>query len=330
MDMHLAGKVAVVTGASKGIGLAVTRALVAEEVRVAAGARTTSDELAALSADGTVVPVLGDLSAPDGPAALVDEAVRTFGAIDVLVNNVGAVTPRLDGFLAIDDAEWERTLAINFLTAVRATRAALPHLLERAPSTIVTVCSVNSFLPDPTVVDYSAAKAALANLSKSLSKEFGPRGVRVNTVSPGPVETALWLGDQGVAATLAGPGGRDAGGHRQGGRRGDRHGAVHPSRRGRRRRRPARRRPGRQRHRFRRRHRRRPGDHPVVATRRAARLIRRLLEGAAHGSQVLPKDGQGPVAVLRRHGAGVVEPPLVVGRGPDERPRRARHRRTGP
>ena len=209
MDMHLAGKVAVVTGASKGIGLAVTRALVAEEVRVAAGARTTSDELAALATDGTVVPVLGDLSAPDGPAALVDEAVRTFGAIDVLVNNVGAVTPRLDGFLAIDDAEWERTLAINFLTAVRATRAALPHLLERAPSTIVTVCSVNSFLPDPTVVDYSAAKAALANLSKSLSKEFGPRGVRVNTVSPGPVETALWLGDQGVAATLAGPGGRD-------------------------------------------------------------------------------------------------------------------------
>ena len=203
MDMHLAGKVAVVTGASKGIGLAVTRALVAEEVRVAAGARTTSDELAALAADGTVAPVLGDLSAPHGPAALVDEAVRTFGAIDVLVNNVGAVTPRLDGFLAIDDAEWERTLAINFLTAVRATRAALPHLLERAPSTIVTVCSVNSFLPDPTVVDYSAAKAALANLSKSLSKEFGPRGVRVNTVSPGPVETALWLGPGGVADTIA-------------------------------------------------------------------------------------------------------------------------------
>jgi NAD(P)-dependent dehydrogenase (short-subunit alcohol dehydrogenase family) len=69
---------------------------------------------------------------------------------------------------------------------------------------------VNSFLPDPAVVDYSAAKGALANLSKSLSKEFGPRGVRINTVSPGPVETALWLGDQGVAATIARAGTGDA------------------------------------------------------------------------------------------------------------------------
>jgi NAD(P)-dependent dehydrogenase (short-subunit alcohol dehydrogenase family) len=208
--MHLAGKVAVVTGASKGIGLAVTRALVAEEVRVAAGARTSTDELAALATDGRVLPVLGDLTSADGPARLVDEAVRAFGAVDILVNNVGAVTPRLDGFLAVDDEEWERTLSINFLAAVRATRAALPHLLERAPSTIVTVCSVNSFLPDPAVVDYGAAKAALANLSKSLSKEFGPRGVRINTVSPGPVETALWLGAQGVAATIARAGAGDA------------------------------------------------------------------------------------------------------------------------
>src|SRR4051812_36770456 len=207
--MHLAGKVAVVTGASKGIGLAVTRAFAAEEMRVAAGARTAGDELAALAGDGAVLPVLGDLTAPDGPATLITEAVRAFGAIDVLVNNVGAVTPRPGGFLAVEEADWERALLINFLTAVRTTRAALPHLLERAPSTVVTVCSVNSFLPDPLVVDYGAAKAALANLSKSLSKEFGPRGVRVNTVSPGPVETALWLGDQGVAATLAGPGGRE-------------------------------------------------------------------------------------------------------------------------
>ena len=92
------------------------------------------------------------------------------------------------------------------MPAVRATRAALPHLLERAPATVVTVASVNSFLPDPGVIDYSAAKAALANLCKSLSKEFGPRGIRVNTVSPGPVETDLWLGDHGVAATVAGAG----------------------------------------------------------------------------------------------------------------------------
>jgi NAD(P)-dependent dehydrogenase (short-subunit alcohol dehydrogenase family) len=210
VDMHLSGKVAVVTGASKGIGLAVTRALVEEEVRVAAGARTSSDELVALGDPGQVLPVLGDLTTAEGPRHLVDEAIRAFGAIDILVNNVGAVTPRLDGFLALDDADWEHTLAVNFLSAVRATRAALPHLLERAPSTVVTVCSVNSFLPDPAVVDYGAAKAALANLSKSLSKEFGPRGVRFNTVSPGPVETSLWLGDQGVAATVARAGAGDA------------------------------------------------------------------------------------------------------------------------
>jgi len=119
------------------------------------------------------------------------------------VNNVGAVRPRLDGFLAITDAEWDWALTINFLTAVRTTRAALPHLLERPASAIVTVASVNAVLPDPTVIDYSAAKAALVNFSKSVSKEFGARGVRANTVSPGPVETALWLGDHGVAETVA-------------------------------------------------------------------------------------------------------------------------------
>lgn len=200
MDLGLAGKVAVVTGASKGIGLAVVHALRAEGARVVAGARRTGP-LAAL--DG-VHPVAVDLATPDGPGRLVDEAVATFGGIDVLVNNVGAVRPRVDGFLAIPDAEWEATLALNFLAGVRATRAALPHLLDRAPSTIVTVGSVNAFLPDPGVIDYCAAKAALANFCKALSKEVGPRGVRVNTVDPGPVETDLWLGDRGVAATVSG------------------------------------------------------------------------------------------------------------------------------
>jgi NAD(P)-dependent dehydrogenase (short-subunit alcohol dehydrogenase family) len=211
VDLQLAGKVAVVTGASKGIGLAVTRSLAAEGVRVVAGARQGSAELTELAATGSVHPVLVDLTLREGPARLVAEAVAAFGGIDVLVNNVGAVTPRTEGFLAISDDDWDRTLTINFLAAVRTTRAALPHLLEHESSAVVTVCSVNAFLPDPTVLDYSAAKGALANFSKSLSKEFGPRGVRVNTVSPGPVETALWLGDDGVAATLARSGGSDAG-----------------------------------------------------------------------------------------------------------------------
>lgn len=211
MDLNLSGKVAVVTGASKGIGLAVVRALAEEGASVVAGSRGGSSELTALAAAYPVHPVAVDLSSADGPAALVAEAVATYGAVDVLVNNIGAVRPRVDGFLAITDDEWQWALDLNFLSAVRATRAALPHLLERAPSTIVTVGSVNAVLPDPGVIDYSAAKGALANFSKSLSKEFGPRGVRVNTVSPGPVETALWFGDDGVAATVARAGGEDAG-----------------------------------------------------------------------------------------------------------------------
>jgi NAD(P)-dependent dehydrogenase (short-subunit alcohol dehydrogenase family) len=210
MDLQLSGKVAVVTGASKGIGLAITRGLVAEGVSVVAGARKGSAELDELAAGGAVVPVLLDLSTPEGPAQLVDAAVARFGGIDVLVNNIGALKPRTDGFLAIPDEDWLWALNINFLSAVRTTRAALPHLLERTPSTIVTVSSVNAFLPDPGVIDYSAAKGALTNFCKSISKEFGPRGVRVNTVSPGPVETSLWLGTDGVAATIAASGGPSA------------------------------------------------------------------------------------------------------------------------
>jgi NAD(P)-dependent dehydrogenase (short-subunit alcohol dehydrogenase family) len=203
MDLNLSGKVAIVTGASKGIGLAITRSLGAEGVTVAAGARQGSDELTELASRAPVHVMPVDLATPDGPARLIDQAVERFGGLDILVNNVGAVRPRLDGFLAVTDEDWDSTLTINFLAAVRTCRAALPHLLARAPSTIVTISSVNAFLPDPGVIDYCAAKAALSNFCKSLSKEVGPLGVRVNTVSPGPVETALWLGDDGVAATVA-------------------------------------------------------------------------------------------------------------------------------
>jgi len=203
MDLGLDGKVAVVTGASKGIGLAVTRALVQEGASVVAGARAVTDDLRALVADGYPVrPVAVDLTDPEGPGALVDQALTAFGGVDVLVNNVGAVRPRPGGFLSLSDDDWTWSLLINFMAAVRCTRAAVPHLIERR-GTIVTTSSVNAFLPDPLVIDYSAAKGALANFSKALSKELGPTGVRVNTVSPGPVSTDLWLGEDGVARTVA-------------------------------------------------------------------------------------------------------------------------------
>jgi NAD(P)-dependent dehydrogenase (short-subunit alcohol dehydrogenase family) len=202
VKLDLAGKTAVVTGASRGIGLAVAQALVREGVNVVAGALNTSAELGTLADGGGVRVVLDDLTTTAGCQALVDAAVDEFGGIDLLVNNVGGVRPRTDGFLQVTDADWLWALDVNLLSAVRATRAAVPHLLERAPSAITTVCSVNATLPDPGVIDYSAAKAALRSFSKSLSKELGPAGVRVNTVSPGPVETALWLGAGGVAETI--------------------------------------------------------------------------------------------------------------------------------
>jgi NAD(P)-dependent dehydrogenase (short-subunit alcohol dehydrogenase family) len=203
VELNLMGKVAVVTGASKGIGLAITRALAEEGALVVAASLHGSPELDLLAERWHVHPILVDLSTDTGPAAVIAEAIDHYEHLDVLVNNVGAVRPRPDGFLSITDEDWSSTFTINFFAAVRTMRAALPHLAQRSKSSIVTISSVNAFLPDPLVVDYCAAKGALANLSKALSKEYGPRGVRVNTVSPGPVETDLWLGEHGVAATVA-------------------------------------------------------------------------------------------------------------------------------
>jgi NAD(P)-dependent dehydrogenase (short-subunit alcohol dehydrogenase family) len=197
MDLGLAGKAAVVTGASKGIGLAVVRALVAEGVEVTAGARHF-DGLPAGVREFAV-----DLSTPDGPGRLIKDAFSAYGRLDLLVNNVGAAHPRPGGFLSITDDDWLATLTLDLLATVRASRAALPHLLA-SRGTIVTVASVNAVLPDPLVMDYSAAKAALVSFCKSLSKEVGPKGVRVNTISPGPVATDLWLGEDGVANTVGG------------------------------------------------------------------------------------------------------------------------------
>jgi NAD(P)-dependent dehydrogenase (short-subunit alcohol dehydrogenase family) len=197
MDLGLNERTAIVTGASRGIGLAVTRGLVAEGARVTAGARKSSAELDELAGTGLVQVVQVDLSGPDGPARLVAAAGDR---IDILVNNVGAAPARPGGFTEDD---WLASLTLDLMAAVRTIRAALPIMTAAGKGAIVNISSVNASLPDPGVMDYSAAKAALANFSKSLSKEVGPRGIRVNTVSPGPVATDLWLGDHGVAATVS-------------------------------------------------------------------------------------------------------------------------------
>ena len=200
MDLGLDGRMAIVTGASRGIGLAVTRGLVAEGARVTAGARKSTAELDELAGTGQVQVVQVDLAAPDGPARLVAAAGER---IDILVNNVGAAAARPGGFADITDEDWLTSLTLDLMAAVRATRAALPIMVAAGKGAIINISSVNASLPDPGVMDYSAAKAALANFSKSLSKEAGPKGIRVNTVSPGPVATDLWLGDHGVAATVS-------------------------------------------------------------------------------------------------------------------------------
>jgi NAD(P)-dependent dehydrogenase (short-subunit alcohol dehydrogenase family) len=202
MDLRLDGKRVVVTGAGRGIGLAVTRAFTAEGATVVAGTRRTNADLEALPG---VTPVEVDLAEPEGPDRLIAAAGER---IDVLVNNVGIAPPRTQGFLEVTDEMWATTWNLDVMSAVRATRAALPLMLGHGGS-IVNIGSVNARLADPIVVDYSAAKAAMTNLAKSLSKEFGPRGIRVNTVAPGPVATDLWLGDGGVAATVGAATGAD-------------------------------------------------------------------------------------------------------------------------
>ena len=207
MDLKLSGKVAVVTAASKGIGLAIVRALVEEGARVVAGARDT----ATLEGLERVTPLAVDLATPKGPGQLIARAIEEHGRVDVLVNNMGAVRLRMNGFLAISDEEFEWAMQMNFFSSLRATHAAITQMLTQGGGAIVNVASVNAFFqPDGGTVDYGAAKAALVNLTKSLSQEFGPRGIRINDVSPGPVSTDLWLGANGVAETVAKAMGVDA------------------------------------------------------------------------------------------------------------------------
>jgi NAD(P)-dependent dehydrogenase (short-subunit alcohol dehydrogenase family) len=199
MDLELTDKVAIVTGAGKGIGLATVRALVQEGVHVVAASMHTE------SLDGLdrVTPVALDLGDPAAPAQLVQRAIDEHGRLDVLVNNVGAVKVRIDGFLGTTDEDFAWAMNINFFAAMRAVRAALAPMIDQGAGAIVNTASVNAFYhPDAAVIDYGAAKAALVNFTKAISQEFGPKGIRINSVSPGPVATDLWLGDKGVAATV--------------------------------------------------------------------------------------------------------------------------------
>ncbi len=163
MDLMLTDKVAVVTGASKGIGLAVTKALVEEGAMVSPALART----AALTGLDRVTAVAVDLADPAAPGQLVQRALDDHGRIDILVNNVGAVRMRLDGFLGTSDEEFEWAMQMNFFTTLRATRAAIVAMVAQGSGAIVNVASVNAFFqPDGGTIDYGAAKAAVVNLDQ--------------------------------------------------------------------------------------------------------------------------------------------------------------------
>ncbi|MEU6190515.1 SDR family oxidoreductase [Nocardia sp. NPDC047038] len=202
MDLHLSGKIAVVTGASRGIGLAISQALVDAGAHVVAGSRSRGAGLGALVDAGKVTFVSADLSLPGGADDLI-AAAADHGGIDILVNNVGAVTVQPGGIARVTDDQWQASWDLNVMGTVRPTRAALPQMYRRGGGSIVIVGSVNAYYPDPGIYDYCATKAAVTNFGKALSKELGPRNIRVNSISPGPVTTGLWLDEGGVADTIA-------------------------------------------------------------------------------------------------------------------------------
>jgi NAD(P)-dependent dehydrogenase (short-subunit alcohol dehydrogenase family) len=207
VDLMLLDKVAIVTGASKGIGMAVTEALADEGSLVVAAARGVSS----LQGLENVTAVAMDLSERSAPAELIQRTLDKYGRVDILVNNVGALKVRLDGFLGTTDEDFQWALEMNFFTALRASRAALPSMARQHSGTIVNISSANClFEPDASTIDYGAAKAAVVNLTKALAQEFGSQGIRINAVSPGPVSTDLWLGESGVAETVAAARGTDA------------------------------------------------------------------------------------------------------------------------
>lgn len=197
---EFSGKRVLVTGGTKGIGHAIAARLAASGARVVITARSAPEQ---------TVPfaelVTADLSTPEGAAHVVQEVHARLGGIDFLINNVGGSTAPAGGFQALTDALWLAELNLNLLSAVRLDRAFLPGMIERRSGVIIHITSIQrrSPLPESTTA-YAAAKAALAVYSKALSKEVGPKGVRVNSLSPGFIQTEATHGFIAMLAEAAG------------------------------------------------------------------------------------------------------------------------------
>lgn len=196
MDLNFAGHVAVVTGASTGIGRATAIALAGEGVQVVGVSRRPPDsEVEGISFFSA------DLSQPDAPQRMIDHVIGLHGRLDIVVNNAAAGEV-FEGFLAEEASGWAKTLDLNLMAAVRVMQSAIPHMKDRG-GVVVNVTSVNSRLPAPDAAAYSASKAALLNVGKAVATEFAGQGIRVVTISPGLTATPMWLGVEGIANQIA-------------------------------------------------------------------------------------------------------------------------------
>ncbi len=191
MDLELRDKVAIVTGSSRGLGLASARALAAEGCRVTLCARSEETLLAAARdiagvAGGAdrVVSVAADVSRPEGVQVVIDRTVQAFGGIDVLVNNVGLA--RGAGLLDTADSDWQEAIDQTLMPAVRASRLAVPHMQRRGGGAIVIIASIFGREAGGRMT-YNAVKAAQISLAKSLAQQLAPMNIRVNSVSPGSI-----------------------------------------------------------------------------------------------------------------------------------------------
>jgi len=202
------GKRALITGGTKGMGEAIVRRLAAGGAKVATTARSPLPEN-----QKPDVFIQADLSTPEGAEKVIREVLDRFGAVDILVNNVGGSSAPGGGVLALSDEDWQLTINTNLFAAVRLDRGLLPGMLKQGSGVIIHISSIQRRLPlFEATLAYAAAKAALTTYSKGLSKEVGAKGIRVNTVAPGFIETTA---AQGLIARLAENAGTDEDAARQ-------------------------------------------------------------------------------------------------------------------
>jgi 3-oxoacyl-[acyl-carrier protein] reductase len=207
MDYQLRGRVALINGASRGIGRGIAAALAAEGVRLVISSRSQTDiaaaaaDIAALY-DASVLPVPADVSSPHAAAYLVDATVERFGALDILVTNSGG--PPNGTFDDFDDTAWQEAFDLLLLSVVRMVRAALPHLRASDNGRIINVASSAVKEPIPGLILSNSLRAGVAGLAKTLSFELAPAGITVNTVLPGRILTDRLRGPFIEPARLAG------------------------------------------------------------------------------------------------------------------------------